>query len=135
MKKLEISDENYKRIGAGSWMDDNTIITNLVDSKFTLVMHYNIIQLFPQIKTYNLHQELKKIIRERPWDKYENIDPMTGTENVLYVYEDGHEHGIDIGPEAYLIQDNDLIPDGKIMRGPLATVEELKRLSPGFGKM
>ncbi|MBF4474514.1 hypothetical protein [Methanobacterium formicicum] len=135
MKRLEISDKTYERIGAGSWMDDDTIITDLVDSKFALVMHYNIIQLFPELKTYNLHGELEKVIRERPWDKYENIDPITGTENILYAYEDEHEHGIDIGPEAYLIHENDLISDGKIMGWPLATVEELKRLSPWFGKI
>lgn len=135
MKCLEISDKTYERIGAGSWMSDDSIITDLVDSKFALVMHYNIIQLFPELKTYNLHWDLEKIIRERPWDDYENIDPETGTRNILYVYEDGHEHGIDIGPVAHLIHENDLITDGKIQGWELASVKELKRLSPGFGKI
>lgn len=135
MKKLEISDKTYERIGVVSWMDDDTIITDLVDSQFTLLMHYNIIQLFPELKTYNLHRELEKIIRERPWDNYENTDPETGTRNILYVYEDDHKHGIDIGPIAHLVHDNDLIPDGKIQGWELASVKELKKLSPRFGKI
>lgn len=136
MKIIEISDETYERmrLDAG-WTNDDTVINDLADLKLIYGMHHKIILLFPELKTYDLHRELKKIAKERPWDNYENIDHETGTKNILYVYKDGYKHGIDIGPIAHLVHDNDLITEGKIQGWELASVEELKRLSPEYGKI